>query len=252
QAFGLIVTAEPYSSVRTPSDVVVLQNEPRPDTIGKVQPVVVSYDLMPRGHYTYQKPEGDIEPTPMVSMDRYETLLGLYEAQNAVAIAGANGAAQYAPNPFAKAQEALNEARRLETMRADRSLIIQSARAAVQTAEDARAIAEKRREQDRIVQAERNASRAEEARAQAEATAIRAEAEAAAARRDADAERAARRQAEYDAAAAARSQVSQADRVQVVTVQPAPNPNEPKLQLRMRLLEQLNGVMITRDTPRGL
>src|SRR6516165_7576573 len=39
QAFGLIVTAEPYSAVRQPGDVVVLENEIRPDTIGHVGPV---------------------------------------------------------------------------------------------------------------------------------------------------------------------------------------------------------------------
>jgi hypothetical protein len=38
QAFGLIVTAEPYAAVREPSDVVVLENEIRPDTIGSVEP----------------------------------------------------------------------------------------------------------------------------------------------------------------------------------------------------------------------
>ena len=32
QAFGMIVTAEPYSAVRQPSDVVVMENEVRPDT----------------------------------------------------------------------------------------------------------------------------------------------------------------------------------------------------------------------------
>src|SRR5713226_5335856 len=35
QAFGLIVTAEPYFSVSQPSDVVTLENTVRPDTVGK-------------------------------------------------------------------------------------------------------------------------------------------------------------------------------------------------------------------------
>ena len=33
QAFAMIVTAEPYSAVRTPSDVVVLENEVRPEVL---------------------------------------------------------------------------------------------------------------------------------------------------------------------------------------------------------------------------
>src|SRR5262249_6594448 len=43
-----------------------------------------------------------------------------------------------------------------------------------------------------------------------------------------------------------------ADRVVQAPVPPRPSAADQKSQLRMRLLEQLNGVMITRDTPRGL
>ena len=39
QAFGLIVTAEPYAAVRQPSDVVVMENQIRPDTVGKIEPI---------------------------------------------------------------------------------------------------------------------------------------------------------------------------------------------------------------------
>ena len=56
QGFGMIVTAEPYSAVRQPSDVVVLENEIRPDTVGHVELVQAKYELMPRGQYTYLKP----------------------------------------------------------------------------------------------------------------------------------------------------------------------------------------------------
>ncbi len=35
QVFGLLVTAEPYFAVSRPSDVVVMENEVRPDTAGK-------------------------------------------------------------------------------------------------------------------------------------------------------------------------------------------------------------------------
>ena len=59
QAFALIVTAEPYFAVTQPSDVVVMENVIRPDTIGKVEEVVARYELLPRGHYTYMRPSND-------------------------------------------------------------------------------------------------------------------------------------------------------------------------------------------------
>ncbi|MGA7412495.1 MAG: hypothetical protein WBW33_18600 [Bryobacteraceae bacterium] len=37
QAFGLIVTAEPYFAVSRPSNVVVMENEIRPDTKGQFE-----------------------------------------------------------------------------------------------------------------------------------------------------------------------------------------------------------------------
>jgi hypothetical protein len=37
QAFALIVTAEPYFGVSQPSDVVVMENVIRPDTVGKIE-----------------------------------------------------------------------------------------------------------------------------------------------------------------------------------------------------------------------
>src|SRR5277367_6140465 len=52
QAFGLMVTAEPYYSVTLPSDVVVAENIVRPDTIGKREQVSARYELLPRGQYT--------------------------------------------------------------------------------------------------------------------------------------------------------------------------------------------------------
>src|ERR1700729_1993481 len=48
QAFGLIVTAEPYAAVRQPSDVVVLENQIGPDTLGSSEPIKAKYELLPR------------------------------------------------------------------------------------------------------------------------------------------------------------------------------------------------------------
>src|SRR5580704_18740076 len=57
QAFAMIVTAEPYSAVRQPSNVVVLENVVRPDTVGKIEHVDAKVELLPRGLYSYHVPD---------------------------------------------------------------------------------------------------------------------------------------------------------------------------------------------------
>jgi hypothetical protein len=52
QAFGLIVTAEPYFAVTQPSDVVVMENFVRNDTTGTFEYVDAKYELLQRGQYT--------------------------------------------------------------------------------------------------------------------------------------------------------------------------------------------------------
>ena len=258
QAFGLIVTAEPYSASRQPSDVVVLENQVRPDTVGQIKEIQAKYELMPRGHYTWDvadKLKSNVAGMPKVSMDRYQALLELYEAQNAVGIARAGNAEQYAPQTLGKAQEQLAEAQRLQDSKAATSLVVQVAREAAQTAEDARAIAEKRRQEERVATAEADVARAQRAQARAEGEANRARIDADSARAQAETERTERERAVADAADASRRPVEPA-----VIVAPPPPPvstaqpqaDSQRTGLRMRLLEQINGVLGTRDTPRGL
>ena len=248
QAFAMIVTAEPYSAVRTPSDVVVLENEVRPDTVGKIEQVEARYELMPRGHYAYQIPAKFENNAPKVSMRKYEELSELYQAQNAVGVAEAANAAQLAPNTFAKAQQLLNEAQRMEQHgKGESGRIIQAAREAAQTAEDARLIAERHAQEDKL-------NAAQQAQQQATADAEQARLEAQQARAQADAERAARERAEAEAAAA-RAQINSQPGPVAPLPPPITRPQEPPPQqslLRMRLLEQLNAPLSTRDTPRGL
>jgi flagellar motor protein MotB len=255
QAFGLIVTAEPYSAARQPSDVVVLENEIRPDTLGQIKEIRARYELMPRGHYTYDvadKLKSDLAGAPKVSMDRYEAMLELYEAQNATGIARAANAEQYAPQTFGKAQELLAEAQRLEDSKAATRLIVQAAREAAQTAEDARQIAEKRGQEEKAATLAAEAAKAQSARVQAEGEAQRARIDADAARAEANTERTARERAEADAADARRQSVQPAAVIVVPPAPPQPTADSGKRDLRMRLVEQLNGVLVTRDTPRGL
>jgi outer membrane protein OmpA-like peptidoglycan-associated protein len=266
KAFGLLVTAEPYGAVRQPSDVVVAENHVREDTIGKIEEIGVKYELMPRGHYTYNvsgKLQAELANAPKVSMHKYEALLELYQAQNAVAIAKTARADTYAPNTFAKAQFLLNEAEQLNANKnIDSHRVVDSAREAAQTAEDARQIADRRMREEQLAQARANAVSAEQARLNAEAATQRARADADQARLQADSERAARMQAEADAASA-RERARQAEyTAQARTVAPPlppriiPDPaaqaDHERSELRMRLLEQLNGTLATRDTAFGL
>jgi len=268
KAFGLLVTAEPYSAVRLPSDVVVVENRVREDTIGKIEEVNVRYELMPRGHYTWNvsnQIKEEIANAPKVSMKKYEAITELYQAQNALAIAKNAGADTYAPNTFAKAQALLTEAEQLNSNKnADSHHVVDSAREAAQTAEDARQIAERRMHEEQLARANAKVTSAEQAKADAEAEARRARADADAARSQADADRAARQQAEAETASA-RDRAAQAElaardnaaRVAAANAAAASRVREDqsenqKTELRMRLLEQLNGALSTRDTAFGL
>lgn len=268
KAFGLLVTAEPYSAVRQPGDVVVAENYVREDTIGKIEEINVKYDLMPRGHYTWNMSnqlKAEVANAPKVSMKKYEALLELYQAQNAVAIARNAGANTYAPNTFSKAEALLTEAQQLNANKnADSHSVVDSAREAAQTAEDARQIAERRMNEERIATANAKVTSAEQARLTAEAAAQQARADADAARSQADAERIARQQAEADAASArdraaqaeqtarsSQAQAAEANAVAASRVRDEQADNR-KTELRMHLLEQLNGTLASRDTAFGL
>src|SRR5580693_2314859 len=83
QAFALIVTAEPYFGVSQPSDVVVMENVIREDTVGKVEQTSVKYDLLQRGTYTMNVAPGTFRPVKIGK----KLPLQLLEAENALEIA---------------------------------------------------------------------------------------------------------------------------------------------------------------------
>ena len=251
QAFALIVTAEPYFAVTQPSDLVVAQNQIRRDTKGGVEPVDVRFELISRDTYNAQ-----VQP---IDQSVYEvsnkTPLDLLEARNALRIAKDAGAAQYAASELQKAQDLLNQAEDYYRRKQGGGPIGTAARQAAQTAEEARVMSVKREQDERIAQ-ERKAAADEAARAQADAEqqqAAAAQAQAQAAQSQAQAEQAqqaqqqadeARRQAELAQQQAAQ-QAQQAEQAR----QQAEND---KAQMRARMLQQLNQVLETRDTARGL
>jgi len=255
QVFGLMVTAEPYFSVSRPSDVVVLENAVRPDTIGGVEQVSAKYELLPRGQYTYNVQASDIRSAnvdaPKVSMEQYEALIELYQAQNAVQIARSLGADRYAPETYNKAVQLLQQAQDSQARKMSMRAVVTVARDAAQTAEDARAIAVKRRDDERLAQDQQVVAKAEGRAQQAES---RADAE----RARADSERIAKEQAQAEAARAnqlARQAVAQA---QAAASQIATNPasherqGSDKQTVRAQLLRELAPIIDTRDSPRGL
>ena len=138
QAFGLIVTAEPYYAVTMPSDLVVVQNYVLNDkTQGVIEQVNAHYSLLPRG--AYEETAGRHTVLHPITRDE-RSPLELYEAVNAVQIAEAGGADKYAADTMATAKTALQNAQDLDSTKADRKQTITYAREAVQAAEDARII----------------------------------------------------------------------------------------------------------------
>ena len=207
QVFGLVVTAEPYYAVTRPSDLIVMENVVRPDTKGKIEEIDAKYELLQRGQY--QRLSNPLA----LKLDR-KLPLELYEGRNAVQIARAIGADSFAPETFKKAEKSLAEAEAYQARNAGRKSVTMSAREAVQMAEDSRAIAVKRQEEDALAM-ERQQSGEREARADSERAAAQSEtdrvtreAEAAQIRAQAESERLTR---EKDAQAA--SALAEADRL---------------------------------------
>ena len=266
QTFSLIVTAEPYYAVRIPSELVVLENERKKNTKGQVFPDT-NYKLMFRTQYARTG-------NPLALQPDLKTIpLDVYEARNAVAIAKDRGADQYAPEIFSKATAGLQMMENNVSQKLDKNQIITSARQTIQFAEDARAMAASRQEAERIqkekdaaaaaaaakAKAEANARAAEEAKRQAELTAakeaqMKAEADAAAARAKAESDAAAAKaKSEADAQAAkAKAEQDALQAKEEASRAAALKAQQDAAALRAQLLDQLNRVLDTKDTPRGL
>jgi len=282
QTFGMIVTAEPYFAVNQPGNMVVLENVIDPST-GREEKIDATYELLGRGTYSstnthIQDAIFGIDPkTPRV----------LFEARNAVRIAHLAAADKYAASIITKADQQLRQAETYYAQKQNKSLIETAARETVQTAEEARvmsvkqraeeeaqarAAADKKAAEERAAQARADAeaearrradaeaaqAQAEQARAQAEAAKAEAEkmkaeaeqaaAEAARQKQEADQAKAAaiaQQQALAQEAEKARQAAAESDRLRQEA-------EKDKAELRARLLQQLNTILSTRDSARGL
>src|SRR5246127_5857791 len=184
QAFGLIVTAEPYFSVTHPSDVVVAENVVLQNTKGFEVPIDAKFDVLEGKEYTIDVPVEQL-PSTQASAD---VPLDLLEARNAVAIAKAAGAQQYAASSLEKAEDMLQRAEDYFQRKQGRTPIGTAARGATQMAEDTRVLTLRKKEAERE-EAARKAAADAQAKAQADAEAARQDAQRAQAQADEDARR---------------------------------------------------------------
>jgi len=254
QAFALIVTAEPYYAVRQPSNVVVLENVVRADTKGTSEAVNAKYELMERGGYL---PTGyKFDPVVLNA----NLPLEFYEARNALRIAQSEGAEKYAGESYQHAVQLMNTADEYATRRqVEKKPLIAVAREAVQTAEDAREIAVKKIDSEHLAD-ERQASSDAQAQSQAQAddaTRLKNKAESDAAMSQAAAAKAQADMAANQTASAAAVNAAQADAEQSrLAAQRAQQSEQSavsdKAAMRAQLSEQLNKILETRDSARGL
>jgi outer membrane protein OmpA-like peptidoglycan-associated protein len=275
QAFALIVTAEPYYAARQPSNVVVLENVVRDSTKGTTEAVNAKYELMERGGYI---PTGyKFDPVVL----KANLPLEFFEARNAVRIAQSEGAEQYASDSYQHAVQLMSTADDYATRKhVDTKPLIAVSREVVQTAEDARAIAVKKMDEVRLANerqdsadaqansqhqaedARRQKDKAEADNARAQADKAHAESDTARAQSDAASAQAATAKAQADmansqaaSANAVASAQADADTARLAAQQAQQGQQQAetdKAAMRAKLSEQLNSILQTRDSARGL
>jgi len=282
QTFGMIITAEPYFAVSQPGNTVVAESVV-PGGMAQGEDIEAKYELLGRGTYTSANEKIQ---NAIFGIDR-TTPMQLFEARNAVRIAHIAAGEKYARSILPKADQQLMQAEMAYRQKQGRSVIESAAREAAQTAEEGRMMAVKQRGEDEAqakAAAEQAAAESREAQARADAgaeakrraNAEEAQKQAEAAKAEAEQAKAEAQQAAQQAAQAAQEaarQKEEAERAKAEAVaqqqalvaetakaQQAAAQSEQlrqqaeaeKQELRGRLLKQLNTILATRDTARGL
>jgi outer membrane protein OmpA-like peptidoglycan-associated protein len=273
QTFGMIVTAEPYFAVTAPGNMVVMESS----ALGAgSENIEAKYDLVSRG--TYSSTQTHIQDA-IFGIDS-KTPLELFEARNALRIARIAAGDKYAAFIISKAGQQLLHAEDVYRQKQNKAAVEAAAKEATETAEEARLMAVKQKAEDDAQadaaareakaradadeeakrRAEAEAARAEAEQAKAEALKMKQEAEAAAqeaARQKAEAEKAtAEAVAQQQALAAetdkARQAAAQSESLRLQAEKEKEQAEYEKQELRARLLQQLNSILATRDSARGL
>jgi outer membrane protein OmpA-like peptidoglycan-associated protein len=280
QTFGMIVTAEPYFAVTQPGNMVVMESA---SVAGGGQVIDANYELVTRG--TYSSTNTHIQDA-IFGIDS-KTPLELFEARNAVRIAHIAAADKYAASILSKAGQQLLHAEEIYRQKQNKASVEAAAKEATETAEEARLMAVKQKAEDEAQaaaaarEAKARADAAAEAKRRADAEAASAQAQAAQAQAEqaraaaeqakAEAERmkeeavaaaqeASRQKEEAEKAkaeAVAQQQVlsAETDKARAAAAQSESlrqQAEREKQELRARLLQQLNSILATRDSARGL
>jgi len=273
QTFGMIVTAEPYFAVTQPGNMVVMESA----ALGGVgENIDAKYELVTRG--TYSSTNAHIQDA-IFGIDQ-KTPLELFEARNAVRIAHIAAADKYAGSILSKAGQQLMHAEELYRQKQNKATVGAAAKEATETAEEARLMAVKQKAEDeaqaaaaareakaradaeaeakRRAEAETARAQAEQARIQAEqakAEAERAKQEAVAAAQEAARQKEAAEKAKAEAVAQQQLLAAETDKARAAAAQSETlrqQAENEKQELRARLLQQLNSILATRDSARGL
>src|SRR5215470_8746766 len=275
QTFGLIITAEPYSAVSQPGNMVVMESVV-PENVAQGEEISAKYELVGRG--TYSASNEHIQ-NAIFGIDR-TTPLELFEARNALRIAHIAAGDKYANSILAKADGQLKAAEDAYRQKQGKTAVEAAARETEQTAEVARVMAVKQRAEDEAqakAAADKKAAEDREAKARADAedeAKRRAEAEEATKQAEAAKAEAERMKAEaQQAAAEAARQKQEAEQAKAEAVaqqqalaadaeearqaaaqseQARQQAEKEKQELRARLLQQLNSILATHDSARGL
>jgi outer membrane protein OmpA-like peptidoglycan-associated protein len=292
QTFGLMVTAEPYFAVTQPSDVVVAENFMRNDTSGTIEQVDAKFELLQRGQYVMDRadykpvkinPKGPLQLSEAENAVEIARLAGAekyaadsfqkatIDLQNAEGFL--NGKSHDRKESETNAREAAQmaedariitfrkiQAEQLGNERAEAAAREAAAQQQTQAAEQQAQAAQQQAqlEQQRRAQAEADRQAAEQAKSaadQARMQADQARVLAEQATSQATQERAAADAAK--AAALAQQQAAQADADRAreaahLSDQQRQQAETEKTQLRERLRAQLNLILETRETQRGL
>ncbi len=281
QTFGMIVTAEPYFAVSQPGNMVVMESSSISGAA--TQNIEARYELVTRG--TYSSTNTHIQDA-IFGIDK-KTPLELFEARNALRIAHIAAADKYAASILSKAGQQLMHAEEIYRQKQNKASIEAAAREATETAEEARIMAVKQKAEDEAqaaaaareakaradadaeakrradaeaarAQAEQARAQAEQARAQAEqakAEAERMKQEAQAAAQEAARQREEAEKAKADALAQQQVLSAETDKARAAAAQSEnlrQQAEKEKQELRARLLQQLNSILATRDSARGL
>jgi len=289
QAFALVVTAEPYFAVAQPSDVVVMENVVRDSTQGTVETVQAKYELLKRGAYLLDQSGSfkarAIEPGAPLDLAEARNALDLARIAKADRYASDTftkaqrllSEAEVAREKHQKANEIMMPARQAAQTAEDARLIALQRQEEEFTARQRALAAQREREAVEREQTERQRAQAEtsrrlDAERQAKAAAANAAAQKQAAERErleiervrqealrakseADRARAAAEAAKQSADAEAQQARLQAQQAQAAAEQAQRDraqAEQEKSALRERLREQLNAVLDTRETARGL